>query len=83
MQRGDDLAAVTEAVGTCLDAARVPYHVSGVNFVHEVDQLPQVTQVLRTSRGAKAIYVKSLRPDSPVTHAWQQQVVVYRRDLFH
>ncbi len=81
MQRGDDLPMVTAAVGSCLDQAEVPYHAYGVNFIRNGDDEPKLTQVLRTTRGAKAMHVKNLLPGSPVAQSWQQGVVVYRPDL--
>ena len=81
MRRGDDLSAVTVAVGGCLDHAGIRYHAYGINFIQQHDHEPRLTQVLRTTCGARAIHVKNLRLGSPVAQSWQEGVVVYRPDL--
>jgi len=81
MRRGDDLVAVTDAIGTCLTEAGIGRHAHGINFVHEDDAPQGLTQILRTTEGAAETLVKDLKPGSAMERCWQDRRVVYRRDL--
>ena len=59
MRRGDDLVAVTDAIGTCLTEAGIGRHAHGINFVHEDDAPQGLTQIYAQRRARQRLSSKT------------------------